>query len=200
MNPNATVEALDKNEYYENYYNITGHYQDGILNVRSFGKIRINNVYPNIDWIIYSKDGKLKHEFLLHPGANHRDIRLLVKGATNILVNESGALEITTPLGTIIEDKPFIPENAQIQGSFSLHKTQDLEYEIGYELGGVNEINTDLTIDPGIEWSTYFGGNGYDYGNAVSESGGKIYFGGSTASSTYISYNGFQSSSTYLHN
>ncbi len=194
MNPAATVEALEPNAYYENYYNIPGHYQDGILNVHSFGRIVMHNVYPHIDWVLYTKNGKLKHEFILHPGADFKDIKLRIQGAEAVAVNELGELEISTPLGSIVEDKPEILSAYNITGRFFVISNAFKEHMVEYQLNGIPEdFGSDIIIDPGVVWSTFYGGKGGEEGTCIVETINESIVGaGSTEASSGLSINGYQ--------
>lgn len=193
MNPDVRIETAEPDAYYENYYNIPGHYEEGILNVRSYGKLVFKNVYPNIDWVLYSKGGKLKHEFVLHPGADFRNIVMEVNGASDLSVEATGELKLISPLSEIIEDKPFIPENPEMECHFISHQVSDLQYELKYNIPGITEMKDQLTIDPGVVWSTFYGGSYDETGvGVVFDDSNNIYFSGNTASANNIFYKGFQ--------
>src|SRR5262249_631947 len=51
-NAHPTVRREGKSQYVENFY--LAQCPDGITNVATYEKIVCENVYPNIDWVIYS--------------------------------------------------------------------------------------------------------------------------------------------------
>ena len=69
----ATIrkENIVKEQAHETQYNYyPAHYPTGIRDVRSYSLITIKDVYPGIDWKIYfTSDGKIKYDFVVHPGA-----------------------------------------------------------------------------------------------------------------------------------
>ena len=56
------------------------HCPQGIYGVKGYEKITIKNIYKGIDWIIYSsgnsKNHPLKYDFIVHPQADYKDIRI----------------------------------------------------------------------------------------------------------------------------
>jgi hypothetical protein len=68
-NPNPTISTEGKSQDYTQYYN------HNALEVHSYSKITYHNVYPNIDWVIYTKGEQgLKYDFVVHPGGNPNQI------------------------------------------------------------------------------------------------------------------------------
>ncbi|MEY4203541.1 MAG: hypothetical protein RL013_1244, partial [Bacteroidota bacterium] len=68
-NPSPTIRKEEKSDYFENYYNVPGH-PEGIQGVSAFEKVIMEDVYPGIDWAVYIRDGKLKYDFIVKPGAD----------------------------------------------------------------------------------------------------------------------------------
>jgi hypothetical protein len=67
-NMNASVATGVQEPYYENYY-LPGCPADG-LRAHSYKKITYKNVYPDIDWVIYTDGVKLEHEFVVGSKGN----------------------------------------------------------------------------------------------------------------------------------
>lgn len=174
--------------YYENYYN-TPHAPEGILEVQSYEAITLVNVYPGIDWKIYSHAGGLKYDFVVHPGADARMIRLHYVGATDLALLTDGKLKIGTPMGEIVEDAPvsFLDNGAQVDTKFNLENG-----ELTFDIAHFDSTET-LVIDPLLVWATYYGGTGNDYGISMATFGGtNIYVAGQTSSTNAISQGGYQ--------
>lgn len=149
-NPNARPEVSEQLGYYENYYLP---YCKG-KTAHSYQKVVYKNIYPNIDWVLYTDEGKkggFKYDFIVHKGGKVSDIKLQYHGATSIKV-VNGALEVTTENGSITEKAPYSYDaitGNQVSSSYTLN---------GNILGlQAASTDNDLVIDPSIAWSTYFG-------------------------------------------
>ncbi|MEM5785517.1 MAG: SBBP repeat-containing protein, partial [Candidatus Aenigmatarchaeota archaeon] len=171
---------------YTNYY--LGHCPEGVLNVESYRKIIVKGVYPGIDWVFrYDEVGKLHHEFEITPGADANQIRMRVKWADVELSEDGRQIVLSTPVGKISDGELV---------SYSGGKGVDVRYkiidgEIRYEVNGWNGLER-LIIDPpvGLLWSTYYGGNGGDYGRSIRTDGsGNVFVTGYTSSTNFPVYN-----------
>jgi hypothetical protein len=158
------------------------------INVPTFSKIVYKDVYPNIDWVIYSEKQEMKYDFIVHPGGDPAMIKVKYNGANEIKITNDGSLLVTTPLGEVIDQTPMSFQNkVTVNSNFEL-KNKIVTYSIG-------EYNKtlDLVIDPGITWATYYGGNNYDWGyDIATDANGNVYLGGTTQSTTNIASGGFQ--------
>ena len=189
---NSVIETKDKNDYYENFY--LPQCPNGLLNVPTFSKVIYKEVYPKIDWIVYSVGQEMKYDFIVHPGGDPLSIKVKYNGATQTKINEDGSLLIVSPLGQIIDKKPESFQNrAVITSSFKIN-----DGVIGYQLGDYDS-NIDLIIDPGLVWATYYGGSGDEVGsltglgvnNIATDVNGNVYLGGTTESTNNIAAGGF---------
>jgi hypothetical protein len=178
-NKQAKIITENKQDYYEHYYT-TGTGENGAT-AYAYNKITYQDIYPNIDWVLYTKNNVLKHEFVIRKGGNPTDIKLQYDGATNLALNNDGSLTSTTPQGTIMEQAPvaYTREGLEVKSNFVLQENE-LSYAIGNYEG-------DLVIDPTLEWATYYGGAGNDRGRyVVSDKSGNIYLSGETQSISAI--------------
>jgi hypothetical protein len=155
----------------ETYY--TSQYR-AELTVRAFKKIVYKNIYPNIDWVLQTADGGIKYNFILHPGAKVKDIKLRYQHA-DLSFTEKG-LVASTPFGSITEEMPYsyIEETGkEIPSSFVLTKDL-LQFD-------VQSQSQTVVIDPLVQWATYFGIQDNVKGYAVAaDKYGNSYLGGST--------------------
>lgn len=86
-----------------NYY--LGHCPGGILNVRTYAKVTIKEVYPGIDWMLYtSSDGGIKHDFIVKPYANPDQVKLIYEGSGKLRAKED-QIRLENMLGEITEGK-----------------------------------------------------------------------------------------------
>lgn len=185
-------EVEEKETYSEHYY--LPQCTDG-LNAHSFRKITYRDVYPGIDWVLYTTTAtaganRLKYDFIVHKGANVNDIRLKYEGADEISLTE-GALHVSTSLGSIAEQAPYSYESSTGHRLTSGYKLSGNIISFELEQSGV-----DVVIDPAINWATYYGGSGNDIITKVKvDKLGNVYISGSTASVSNIATAGaFQQS------
>ncbi|MBL4703137.1 MAG: gliding motility-associated C-terminal domain-containing protein [Flavobacteriales bacterium] len=164
-----------------------GHCEEGINHIRTFTKVIISDVYPGIDWVLYtSANGGLKHDFIVHPGANPNLIKLIYEGSGEINISNS-KLEFSNELGHLAEGQLLCYQgnlNNLVLSKYKAHKNNMLlyseagnigienskliptssavySYEIGIELGDYDNTQ-DLIIDPELTWGTIYGGNAAD--------------------------------------
>lgn len=184
-NPKPQIIREQKNSYYENYY--LPQCQTGVTHVSTYEKITFKNVYQNIDWVLYTKNGHLKYDFIVHPNANQKDIKLVYEGQDSLLLLPDGSLKIVTTLGIIQEAAPVIyQQNTKISGAYQLKGNQ-----LSFTIGKYNNL-LPLTIDPELLWGTYYGDNGdQDYmTGSCADNKNDIYISGSTTSTLGIALNG----------
>ncbi len=148
-NMNASVATGVQEPYYENYY-LPGCPADG-LRAHSYKKITYKNVYPDIDWVIYTDGVKLEHEFVVGRKGNAGLVKMAYSGQTKLTIDANGNIIATTPMGTLTEKAPvcydangqMLPSRYKLKGS-----------ELSYDLGGINKS---VLIDPELIWGTYYG-------------------------------------------
>lgn len=185
-NSKCKLGECELDNYCENYY-LPGH--DSLTKVKSFKKITIKNIYENIDWILYTVADKFKYDFVLHPGASAKDIKLCYKYMTALNLTDDNSLSIQTTLGDIIESPPIVYQSSQ--------STIDSKYELKDNIVTFNvgpyDKSKDLIIDPTVVWGTYYGGDGADWAETVAiGKSGCTYIAGITNSYNDIAYGGFQ--------
>ncbi|MEI7801879.1 MAG: SBBP repeat-containing protein [Bacteroidota bacterium] len=188
---NIEVSAEEETPFISNYF--LPEFPKGI-SVRNFKKIKLTNVYPGINWILYFKEenGKsiFKYDFEVKNGADASQIKLQYYGATKISKSVDGGIEIETPFGKIKDGKPisFLSESKEkVKSSFLLNNNQ-----ISFEVKNTSTEN--LIIDPTVLWSTYFGYNGDEHGRAITAGvDGFLYAGGFTNSTNFPGLNGYNS-------
>lgn len=139
------------------------------------------NVYPGIDLVFHGSRGAVEFDFVLAPNANPALPALAFTHPPRI--TPAGALEIDTPAGVLRLPAPIAYQ--QINGH---RRKVDCRFErranntIGFHLGNNNPAHS-LTIDPTINYLSYFGGNGSELQNAFAvDSSGNMYVASQTNS------------------
>ncbi|MBK7668471.1 MAG: SBBP repeat-containing protein [Sphingobacteriaceae bacterium] len=153
---------------------------NGALNVKSYTGVTLHNLYNGINLHYYEKQGQLKHDYIVAPHSNYKQIQVKVKGA-RVQINQDGSLTLTTALGKIQEGAPIVYQNGQQLKSKWIVANSVLSFDIeNYN------PNYELIIDPVTRlWGTYYGGNVDDYGMSCEADGtGNVYMAGYTVLST----------------
>lgn len=202
LDPGSTTQVvgLRQTPYYEHYFNVPSR-PEGIRNVASFERVMIKEVYPNIDWVLSVKEGKLKYDFIVRPGGRVEDIKMRYQGADKITAKEDGSMLISTPLGDLSEGSPF---TYQPQDRHNEHENKAAEsfiessyklldaHTLGFEIGDYQQ-DKPLVIDPTVIWSTYYGGSELEYGTSTAiDEAGNVFLGGWTESPEAIADAGIQ--------
>ncbi|MBI2271751.1 MAG: SBBP repeat-containing protein [Bacteroidetes bacterium] len=173
-----------------NYY--LPHCPNGIFNVKTYSKIIIKEIYPGIDWILYTSYSALKHDFIVHPHADPNQIKFIYEdsGKLNVKRNQ---IHFENKLGEIAEGELLCyqgNESNVITSNYTFKKNETPLYlgagnipvtnkkclsqkaEViseknifSYEIGfNLNNYikSQSLIIDPQLVWATFYGGNGID--------------------------------------
>jgi len=183
INKNSAIKESPSISTYNYYY---AQCADGVMEVKGYYKITYPNVYPNIDWVIYSDTKRhLKYEFVVRPGGDPSQIQMEYKYADVDVTANSVTLK--TPMGEIREQNLFVYE-----------KETNVAVAANYvQNGNIVSINTQapagktLIIDPPLYWSTYWGSAGGEQSMALVTSGlGEyVFIAGYTNSASYPTTN-----------
>jgi len=142
--------------YYYNYF-LGNDKNKWASKLYGYNRIEYKNLYNNIDLIFFEKDQDLKYEYRVHPNANYNDIKIKYKGQDKIKLLKNGNVAITTKIGQIIEQKPYVYQIKngkiiEIESQFILDENNILSFNLG------NFDNTiELIIDPVLVFATYNG-------------------------------------------
>ena len=185
-NPNPKITRLNKSSRVEHYY--MAQCPNGLTNVPVYGKIVYHDVYPDIDWIVYGSEGRLKYDFIVRAGGDPSKIKLKIKDAEQVNISKAGELVMKTVLGEVREKSPVSFSGGK---TVPTHFRQNADGTIGFEVAAYT--GNELRIDPSVIWSSYYGGSGTDYSyTCITDATGNIYIAGYTTSTTGIASGGFQ--------
>ncbi len=182
-NKHSQIIKDEKQTYFEQYHLPNCGPMGAIAH--SYKRIVYKDVYPKIDWVLYVNSNKVEYDFIVHPGGKVSDIRIEYKGATELKINTDRSLTATTPMGSITEQAPFSydADNSIVSSAFVLNDRK-LSFAVGAYKGK-------LTIDPTIEWATYFGGPEDETSPFIStDNQGNVFLAGSTTSISNIATTG----------
>lgn len=180
-NSNCTIIREQKSEYYERYLNTLSENKNEKL--YGYEKITYKNVYPNIDWVIYSNNSVngFKYDFVVHPGGDPKSIKLDFQGENELFLDKQGKLHITNSLANMIEEKPVsFQKNKKIESNFILKNGS-----VGFEIKKY-DTDIDLIIDPALIWSTLYGGSNDDRADDITtDASGNVYIIGFAVASSF---------------
>jgi hypothetical protein len=180
-NMQSVIRGEGKSFDYVNYYN------NNVLNVHGFERVVYQDIYPNIDWIIYMNEDGIKYDFVVKPNGNPNQIQFKGKWVEKMYLDKLGNLHLENRMGTIQEQCPVSFQNdKKIETEFVLK-----DELLSFKLAPYNTKET-LVIDPQLIWGSYYGGESTDGINSVTtDSQGNVYFCGGTTSFNGIAEGGF---------
>ncbi|TAL58948.1 MAG: T9SS type B sorting domain-containing protein [Bacteroidetes bacterium] len=175
------------------------HCSKGVYGVKEYEKITIKEIYPGIDWVFYSssEDG-FKYDFIVHPGADPAQIRMVYSSLKPVRLDPTGNIFIETGMGALTENAPYSylkESKQQIQSKYKCLSTEKNSHggynvTIGFDLPTLNfkfeTLNPPFVIDPVLNWATFYGGNSIDGPMSIANDGtGNVFITGYVGSSDF---------------
>jgi len=179
---NVRITTEGRSSDYTQYYN------HDALGVHSYTKVTYHDIYPGIDWVVYTTGKGMKYDFVVRPGVDPNMIRLRFEHHEELHVDADGDLIHGNRMGRFTEERPVsIQDGKEVPTSFVLEGNT-----LRFALDDYDP-SRELTIDPDLIWATYYGGSlGEEgYGCAVDASG-NVYLSGHTKSTSGIASGGHQ--------
>jgi len=189
-NKKVKIEGLEESEAKVNYF-IGNNPEKWIREARTYKKVIYRELYPNIDLVIYGKEGKIKNEYRVRRGGRVKDIRIKYEGVRGLRIKGlrdkgEGGLEILLERGKIEEGAPLSYQiidgkREEVKSEYALINNNT----VGFKVEKYRK-EKELIIDPELIYSTYLGGSHYDRGQAIAVDGnGNVYVTGYTGSSDF---------------
>jgi hypothetical protein len=113
-NKEATAEGRYLYTDYNNYY-IGNDPKHWTSRVRKFQDVYVHDLYKGVDLEIAQRDGYLKYNYYLRPGADPSKIVLDYTGLEKIRL-KNGELQLLTMVNKIVEMRPFAYQVADVGG------------------------------------------------------------------------------------
>lgn len=152
--------------------------------VRPVKKLRIKSIMPGVDLVYLVDQHGLKYQFELLADVDPSQLYWQTNGAVP-KVGVDKRLIFETPLGKLIEDKPYTYNEHQgkkqsVKAAFKVKGNK-----ISYKLGKYNRL-LPLVIDPRLIFSTYSGSTADNWGfTATNDNVGNGYLGGIASNPGY---------------
>ncbi len=182
---NARITTGGRSSDYTQYYN------HDALDVHSYTKVTYHDIYPGIDWVVYTTEKGMKYDFVVRPGADPDRIRLRFEHHEELTIDADGNLIHGNRMGRFTEERPVsFQEGKEVPTSFVLERNM-----LRFALENYDQNRT-LTIDPARIWGTYYGDVSDDFGHSSStDANNNVYLAGSTLSVSAIAAVGHQNTS-----
>ena len=151
----------------------------------TFGTVVYRDVWPGIDVSFSGASSKLKYEFIVHPGADSRRIRLRYRGALSVEAGAGGALEVVTPWRVFEDERPSAYQmvggsRRAVAAAYAVRKSGS-DFVTSFRLASYDRSRT-LVVDPAVFlYCGFIGGFGDDWGLGIAvDSTGCAYVAGRT--------------------
>jgi gliding motility-associated-like protein len=159
-------------------------------NVRSFAKVKMENLYQGIDLILYANDVSLKYDLLVNAGADPSRIKMKYNGQNSLMIQD-GKLVINTVFGLFHENMPVAYNLSNNQRSTVEAQFATTVDEVSFSFPKGYNPNQRLVIDPELIFSTYSGSFADNWGfTATYDEEGNLYSGGIVLDTGYPVTNG----------
>jgi hypothetical protein len=186
-NPGVRVEPGPALPGHEHFYHVPAGAPSALW-VRRYQSLWYRGIYPGIDLHYYrGAHGGLKYDFIVHPGADHRHIRMEIKGA-DLAVGSQGGLVLDTPFGQVVDAGLWVHQQGRAVAARWVVEGQQVRIEVA----GDYDKSLPLVIDPPVQvWGTYLGGSMDERITSCHLDGsGQVYVSGWTASFSNVATSG----------
>ena len=179
--PETHLAARDQRAGVVNYY-VGNDSSKWLSGIPVYSEVVYEDLYPGIDLVYAEKNGRLKREFRISPGADPSRIKLIYGGERAPRVDADGVLRFASPAGEMLES-PLVCW--QVIGGEKVDRVAEYVVDDGSVRIAVAEYDAghELIVDPELVYSSYLGGGEGDYGYALAGDGdGGVWVTGYTAS------------------
>ena len=184
-NDNFELEHKYKSSEYYNFF-IGNDPKKWATKRYGYSHVTYKELYPGVNLLYLEKDSELKYEFHIQPNGSYQQIKLKYHGADKIKISKEGQLVISTPLGKLIEQKPYAYQIkngkiVEVPCQFILSSGNEISFQLG-----TYDKNLELIIDPVLVFATYNGAASDNFGmTATYAYDGKAYTGGTIYGNSY---------------
>jgi hypothetical protein len=189
-NPDATLTARQRLAGKVNYLvgDDPAKWEQGLP---THGELLYGGLWPGIDMAVRGEEGgKLKYEFHLKPGSSVEDVRLAYRGPRGSRLGP-GELLVQTSLGILKDAAPVSyqrirGERVPVESRYTLAGDGG---GYGFALGAYDP-HYPLVINPGLDYSTFLGGDDIDQGRGIAVRDGRAFVTGITSSADFPTTSG----------
>ena len=158
-------------------------------NIPTYQEVSLGEVYDSIKLNLKAYGKKVEKIFIVEKGGNPENITVNLEGASGLMVNGNGELEIDTEMGTLKMTAPIAYQEingkkVNIEVAYNIHTDTVNGHDsrvYGFKIGDYDK-NYPLVIDPLLA-STFIGGSDDDAANSITlDSSGNVFVAGYTYS------------------
>jgi len=136
--------------------------EDWHTDIPGYGRVRYAEAYPGIDIVFRGDSGRIRHDFIVEPGADPGRIRVRYRGVDGLSLNDQGDLVLSLGGQDIVQRAPVAFQRVPGGGRERVAARYAIDGEtVRFDLGGYDQ-DRELVIDPTLEYSSYFGGPGLE--------------------------------------
>jgi len=155
--------------------------------IQTYDTVTFGEIYNGIELRLKAHGNNVEKFFYVSPGARAEDIKVAVKEAKEIRIDEQGRLEFKAGEETFSFSKPVAYQEidgkrkeVEVKYSLSELRTPNSELIYGFKVVTYDKTKP-LVIDPVLSYSTYLGSSGRDSGRAIAvDTAGNAYVTGFT--------------------
>jgi hypothetical protein len=136
--------------------------------VAATASLRYRDVRPGIDVVVRGEGAGFAYDLHVAPGASPEELVFRCEGTAPLQVADDGSLRMRTALGVVAQRAPrswhVTADGARVPvaSRFELVDAQRYRLRVAHRVVGLP-----LVVDPGFDWSTYFGGSLDDFGSSL---------------------------------
>jgi len=148
-----------------------------VRGAESFEEVLYEGIHNGVDLRFRFEDGMLKYDLLIDAGVDLGQVTLSYRGDADLGLDRlTGELLIITRLGTLRDARPTASVGAEVTGDEVPVRYRLLDGgAFGFVVDGQQMRGYPMVIDPGLRFSTLFGGPGYDQsGRILIDSDGSV--------------------------
>jgi len=157
-----------------------------LTGIPNYSEVRYSALYREIDVAFHWNQQQVEHDFIVHPGADPRAIRLRFVGARDLRLDATGSLVATVGTGKLAFHRPELYQEWKgvrraVRGAYVLGKDGHAGFQVGHY-----DRRRDLLIDPVLSYSTFLTANNDTQIHAIAvDSSGSAYVTGTTFATNF---------------
>lgn len=184
VNPHDHTLAVAKKpaDHYVNYF-LGSDPDKWASRVQVYEEIQYVNLYEGIDLRFYNKDGGLKYDYVVAPGADLRDIQIRYVGTDGLSII-NGDLHVSTSVDEVIERAPVAYQDAQMMDPIECEYVLQGNV-VTYNVTGHVNPDVPLIIDPELVFASFSGATGDNWGFTATFDDESNTYGGGVAFGNY---------------